>query len=215
VESPWETSQPYYPTWPPLLAKTFRHDNQWSSNGPFPLIDPGRLGNLRPSQPFIPCAHLSSAKEQSKICHQASLCKLLRLLHGDLTKSPAPAIRPGEHSANPGYCDQTFARRNRMLRQSGARHGDPIFRDEHMLCFGLNCPFGLFLRSRHRDWNLRTSPGNGSPSQPWYKHRFQKAVATVPSAQIPTQASTQECLALHVFSGTCRCLAVPEPAVSC
>jgi hypothetical protein len=56
-----------------------------------------------------------------------------------------------------------------------------------MLCFGLNCPFGLFLRSRHRDWNLRTSPGNGSPSQPWYKHRFQKAVATVPSAQIPTQ----------------------------
>lgn len=137
MESPWKTSQPYNPAWPLLLAKTFLHDNQWSSNGPFRLVDPDRFGNLRPSQPFIPCAQLGSTKKHSRICHQASLCKLFRLLHRHLTKSPAPAIRPCEHSANPGYHDPKFVHRNDMFHQSDVRHSYSIFKDEHMLCFGL------------------------------------------------------------------------------
>jgi len=65
------------------------------------------------------------------------LCKLFRLLHGYLTKSPSSAIRPGEHSANSGYCDQTFACRNRLLHQPCVSHSDSIFKDEHMLRFRL------------------------------------------------------------------------------
>ena len=137
MESPGKTPKPHFPTWPPLLAKAFRHNNQWSSNDPFRLIDPHRFGNLRPSQPFIPCAHFGSAKEQPKICHQASLCKLFRLLYGHLTKSPAPAIRPGEHSAYSRYYDQAVAHRNDMLHQPYVRNSDSIFKNEYMLCFGL------------------------------------------------------------------------------
>ena len=43
-----------------------------------------------------------------------------------------------------------------------------------------------------------------------HKHRFQQAMATVQNAQIPTQASTQNCWILNVFSSTYTWLAVPE-----
>jgi hypothetical protein len=65
------------------------------------------------------------------------LRELLGPLHGQLTKSPASAIRPGEHAANSGYYDQAVACRNRLLHQSCVSHSDSIFKDEHMLRFGL------------------------------------------------------------------------------
>jgi len=137
VESPWETSKPYYPTWPPLLAKTFRHDNQWSSNGPFPLIDPGRLGNLRPSNHSY-MRTSQSAKSSPKFVTRLR-CANSSASAWRFEQIPAPAS--GRVSTPPiRYCDQTFARRNRMLRQSGARHGDPIFRDEHMFVLWLELP---------------------------------------------------------------------------
>jgi len=65
------------------------------------------------------------------------LGELLCLLHGHLAESPAPAIRPGEYSANSGYCDEMFADRNRLLHQSCVSHSNSIFKNEHMLRFGL------------------------------------------------------------------------------